>query len=86
MRGWISRKRSPSHLGASRLHVVGRLPVELQGTYWTDRLTVGDMTFRFVDRNVDYASCEAVAQAAEAKAKAAAEKAAKKSLWHRLVG
>jgi len=61
------RTRSPAHAGASQLRVVGRLPKQLNGTYWTDRLTAGDMEFEFVDREVDYPSYEAVAKAMAAR-------------------
>jgi hypothetical protein len=56
---------------------VGRLPRELSGTYWTDRLTSGDFTFHLVDRKVDYASLDAVAKAELAKREEAAKQATK---------
>jgi hypothetical protein len=73
------RNRSPAHAGACQLRVVGRIPIELNGTYWTDRLTAGDGTFQFVSREVEYASFEAVAKAdAVMKKKAVRKQVAKK--------
>lgn len=37
------RHRSPIHVGAANLTVEGDRPDSLDGTYWTDRLTVGDL-------------------------------------------
>jgi hypothetical protein len=37
------RHRSPIHVGAANLSVEGDRPDTLSGTYWTDRLTVGDL-------------------------------------------
>lgn len=37
------RNRSPIHVGAANLTVVGDRPESLDGTYWTDRLTIGDL-------------------------------------------
>lgn len=45
--------RSPRHLGAARLHCPGREPVQLEGAYFTQRLTRGDLTLRLVDRTSD---------------------------------
>ncbi len=39
------RKRSPIHLGAMILSVKGQPPTGLEGQYWTDRSTQGDVTF-----------------------------------------
>lgn len=59
--------RSPAHLGAANLHVVGRSPREIRGSYWTNRFTAGDMTFRFVTREVDFPTLDAVITAATEK-------------------
>lgn len=59
--------RSHQHLGAVHLRIAGRLPIEMSGTYWTDRLTAGDMKLTFVDRDKDYASLKAVKAAAKLK-------------------
>jgi hypothetical protein len=56
--------RSPKHSGASDLTIVGAKPVEITGTYWTDRLTHGDMDLVLVDRQSDrpnFAACEEAA-------------------------
>jgi len=58
--------RSRQHLGAVRLRLAGRLPTEMSGTYWTDRLTAGDMKLTLLDREKDYPSLEAVKAAKEA--------------------
>lgn len=38
------RDRSPIHVGAAMLAITSRRPDTLTGSYWTDRLTVGDLT------------------------------------------
>jgi SMODS-associating 2TM, beta-strand rich effector domain len=61
------RERSPQHSGASRMHIVGREPQTIEGTYWTDRYTAGDMSFTLVDRDLNRESFDAaMAAAAEA--------------------
>jgi hypothetical protein len=50
------RPRSQPHTGATQLAVVGRRPTRLTGSYWTDRLTVGDMELAYLDRRTDYTS------------------------------
>jgi len=40
------RHRSEPHLGTARLSVHGNRPTAVDGSYWTDRLTKGEMTFR----------------------------------------
>ncbi|HRL79309.1 MAG TPA: hypothetical protein PLK46_03120 [Propioniciclava sp.] len=37
--------RSPRHLGAARLHCPGRVPDHLEGAYFTQRLTRGDLSY-----------------------------------------
>lgn len=54
------RPRSQPHVGASQFNVTGREPTEMTGTYWTARLTVGDMAMRLVNRETDYPSLDAV--------------------------
>jgi hypothetical protein len=56
--------RSPKHSGASELTVVGTEPAEITGTYWTDRLTHGDMDLLLVDRKIDRPNFAACAEAA----------------------
>ncbi len=38
------RDRSPIHVGAANLTIHGLHPQSMDGTYWTDRLTIGDLT------------------------------------------
>lgn len=54
------RPRSQPHLGASEFHISGRQPDEMSGTYWTARLTAGDMRMRLIDRRTDYPNLDAV--------------------------
>ena len=58
------RPRSQPHTGASEFRITGRQPQEMTGTYWTARLTVGDMAMRLLDRKTDYSSLSAVTAAA----------------------
>jgi SMODS-associating 2TM, beta-strand rich effector domain len=62
------RPRSQPYVGATQLRVGGRRPTQIAGTYWTDRLTVGDVDLSLLNRNTDYPTLEA---ALEAKARAA---------------
>ncbi|WP_282005541.1 hypothetical protein [Propioniciclava sinopodophylli] len=55
------RHRSHEHSGTCRLDVTGTTPSSLSGTYWTDRMTAGDMTLTLVDRTVDRARVDALA-------------------------
>lgn len=45
--------RSHQHSGTCRLDVTGTSPSSLSGTYWTDRVTAGDLTLTLVDRKDD---------------------------------
>lgn len=54
------RHRSQPHLGASEFNVSGRQPKEMTGTYWTARLTTGDMAMRLLNRKTDYPTLAAV--------------------------
>jgi hypothetical protein len=54
------RPRSQPHLGASEFHISGRQPEEISGTYWTARLTAGDMHMRLLNRRTDYPNLPAV--------------------------
>jgi hypothetical protein len=45
--------RSYQHSGTCRLDVTGPSPNSLSGTYWTDRITAGDMILTLVDRKDD---------------------------------
>ena len=61
--GQQSRPRSQPHVGASELAVVGRVPTQITGTYWTARFTAGDMALRHVNRRSDFPTCEAALSA-----------------------
>lgn len=39
------RDRSEVHFGSARLECTGQAPERMEGTYWTDRRTTGEMTF-----------------------------------------
>lgn len=43
-------QRSIPHHGTCLLQVAGTEPTAMDGSYWTDRLTTGDMTLQRVDR------------------------------------
>jgi len=53
-------ERSYPHHGTTLLQVTGLDPQILEGSYWTDRLTAGDMTLTLVDRRVDRSASETV--------------------------
>lgn len=55
--------RSRQHSGTCRLDVTGISPATLVGTYWTDRITAGDLTLTLVDRKDDRPRDEALAAA-----------------------
>lgn len=46
-------ERSHPHHGTTLLRVVGNDPLSLRGSYWTDRLTAGDIVLDRVDRKVN---------------------------------
>jgi hypothetical protein len=55
-------RRSPEHTGASEIVIVGPAPTESAGSYWTNRLTRGDMDLTLLDRRTDrptFAACTA---------------------------
>lgn len=56
-------QRSFQHSGTCRLDVTGTEPNSLSGTYWTDRVTAGDMTLTLIDRRDDRTRQEALAAA-----------------------
>lgn len=39
------RDRSEPHFGAARLECTGQLPTRIQGSYWTDRRSTGELEF-----------------------------------------
>jgi hypothetical protein len=77
------RPRSQPHLGATQLRVTGRLPTELTGSYWTDRLTRGDMRLTFFSRERDYPTLDAVLKAGAKVEQIAATKAATSAIRKR---
>lgn len=52
--------RSQAHLGTAALNVVGDQPQSLDGYYFTDRYTKGDMSLSLFDRSVHHADFQAV--------------------------
>lgn len=50
------QNRSTRHLGACSLRPGNRQPVEMEGMYFTDRYTQGDMSLTFVSRKTDAGS------------------------------
>lgn len=57
--------RSTPHSGACELDVIGSKPSEMNGAYWTGRLTAGDVSLQKLDRNTDYVRLENVRSAAQ---------------------
>lgn len=55
--------RSGRHLGACSLHPGNRRPTAVEGRYFTDRYTQGDMKLTFVSRDADSGSFDEAAQA-----------------------
>lgn len=53
-------ERSYPHSGTTHLHVTGIKPTAMEGTYWTDRLTAGDILARFVNKRTNLPSAEAL--------------------------
>ena len=53
--------RSVAHYGTTALRVVGITPGSLHGTYWTDRLTTGDLSLDLIDRKTDRTETDALA-------------------------
>jgi hypothetical protein len=62
--------RSSAHCGTTRLHVVGTRPSTLDGTYWTDRLTSGDLVLELVNRRTDTSRVDGLRLAQESIAAA----------------
>lgn len=56
--------RSYPHSGSFRLHVSGTTPDTMDGIYWTDRLTAGDLTARRINRTTDSSREAALADVA----------------------
>lgn len=48
------RPRSLAHLGSCEVTVVGDKPTQIDGMYWTNRLTMGDMELQLIDRRTDH--------------------------------
>jgi hypothetical protein len=47
------RERSAVHDGATTLRLLSGSPMRLEGEYWTNRKSTGELTFTFRDRNTD---------------------------------
>ncbi|WP_161578669.1 hypothetical protein [Plantibacter flavus] len=56
--------RSTRHLGANRLDPTCASPTEMEGTYFTDRYTKGDMAIELINRTKGYGSFKAADDAA----------------------
>jgi hypothetical protein len=54
--------RSGRHLGTCSLRPGNRQPVEIEGTYFTDRYTQGDMKLTFVSRDTNAGSFDEAAR------------------------
>jgi hypothetical protein len=57
------RPRSNPHGGATTLDRTGRLPDQMTGAYWTDRLTAGDMTLTRLTRDTGFNTLKEVNEA-----------------------
>lgn len=57
--------RSSPHAGAAEFEVVGADPDFMSGTYWTARLTVGDIQLRKLDHKTDRADLASIRAAAQ---------------------
>lgn len=66
------RERSPIHYGAVILHVRGDPPQSLDGSYWTDRLTVGEIQSGSHTRRICHSFGEARAELGDAEHSASA--------------
>lgn len=49
----VIRDRSPIHDGASRLKIITKPYLQLEGEYWTSRCTRGDMELKYVSEELD---------------------------------
>lgn len=64
------QRRSQRHLGACSLHPGNRRPTEMEGMYFTDRYTKGDLTMSLISRDTDAGSfSEAARKRTEATAR-----------------
>jgi SMODS-associating 2TM, beta-strand rich effector domain len=52
--------RSYPHHGTTLLQIIGAEPKSVQGTYWTDRLTAGDVKLELIDRSTSHAQADAL--------------------------
>lgn len=48
------RPRSLAHLGSCELAITGHKPTRIDGMYWTNRLTMGDLCLELIDRRTDH--------------------------------
>lgn len=59
----LYQHRSGRHLGTCSLHPGNRRPTTIEGSYFTDRYTQGDMQLTFVNRETDAGSFKEAASA-----------------------
>lgn len=57
--------RSTRHLGTNRFDPASASPSEIEGSYFTDRYTKGDIRVELIDRSSGYGSFKAANEAAE---------------------
>ncbi len=58
----LVRKRSEIHFGAARLECTGQSPDRIEGSYWTDRKTTGELVFVGRSKKVIQTFAEASAE------------------------
>lgn len=59
------RRRSPRHVGACEFSTPQGTPTRLEGHYFTDRFTQGEMTLELVDRSTNFADFQGARDYAE---------------------
>lgn len=65
------RRRSPRHVGACEFRTPQGGPTRMEGHYFTDRFTQGEMTLELVDRSTNFADFQSARDYAENKRSAA---------------
>jgi SMODS-associating 2TM, beta-strand rich effector domain len=61
------RPRSPRHVGACELRTPRGCPSSLEGSYFTDRYTQGEMTLTLIDRTTNYVDFKAAKTHADSR-------------------
>jgi len=69
----VNQPRSMAHAGSVELHVPSSRPTTLSGSYWTNRLTAGDMQLTFLTREVKFGSLAEVRKEASEQARRSRE-------------